>query len=96
MTFELRRILPYTYGLIPFTAPRFEILDQVDQPQQVFESRQRSPPGENHKRVGLTDIGPTRWEKGQLPILGIKKYPPLTPAPTTINKVELPSTPGVK
>src|SRR5260370_37519667 len=72
------------------------MLDHVDQPQQVFELRQRSPPGENHKRVGLTDIGPTRWEKGRLPILGIIKYPPLTPAPTTINKVELPSTPGAK
>src|ERR1700751_3054053 len=96
MIFDSRRILHYTCSLIPITAPHFEILDQIHQTQQVFEFHQRSPPGENHKRVGLTDIGPTRWEKGRLPILGIIKYPPLTPAPTTINKVELPSTPGGK
>ena len=75
---------------------RFEILDQIDQSQQVFESGKRSPSGEDHKRIGLSDIGPTRWEKGRLPIFGIIKNSPLAPTQPAINKPKLPSAPGVK
>ena len=70
---------------------RFEILDQIDQSQQVFESGKRSPSGEDHKRIGLSDIGPTRWEKGRLPIFGIIKNSPLAPTQPAINKPKLPS-----
>ena len=75
---------------------RFEILDQIDQPQQVFESGKRSPPGVDHERIDLTDIGPTRREKGRLPIFGIIKNSPLAPTTPAINKLKLPSAPGVK
>src|SRR5262245_40101783 len=33
---------------------------------------------------------------GQLPILGVIEYPPLTPAPTAIDKLEFSSLPWVK
>ena len=89
-------ILLYTFGLISFTALRFEILDQIDQPQQVLESGERSLPGVDDERVDLTGVGPTRREKGRLPIFGIIKNSPLTPTTPTINKLKLPSAPGMK
>jgi hypothetical protein len=95
-SFVQRCILLYTFGLISFTAPRFKILDQIDQPRQVSESGKRSPRGVEHERVDLTGIGPTRWEKGQLPIFGIIKNSPLTPTTPAINKLKLPSAPGMK
>jgi hypothetical protein len=42
----------------------------------------------------LTDIGPTRWEKGRLPIFGIIKNSPLAPTQPAINKPKLPSARG--
>jgi hypothetical protein len=54
-----RCILLYTFGLISFTALRFEILDQIDQPQQVLESGERSLPGVDDER------GPRRWRRLQ-------------------------------
>ncbi len=92
----MRCILLYTFGLISFTALRFEILDQIDQPQQVLESGERSLPGVDDERVDLTGVGPTRREKGRLPIFGIIKNSPLTPTTPTINKLKLPSAPGMK
>jgi len=89
-------ILLYTFGLISFTAPRFEILDQIDQPQQVFESAKRSPTGVDYERVDLTGIGPTRREKGQLRIFAIIKNSPLAPTTPAIDELKLPSSPGMK
>jgi hypothetical protein len=94
--FVVRCILLYTFGLISFTVPRFEILDQIDQPQQVSESGKRSPPGVDDERVDVTGVGPTRREKGRLPIFGIIKNSPLTPTTPAINKLILPSAPGMK
>jgi hypothetical protein len=48
------------------------------------------------ERVDLTGVGPTRREKGRLPIFGIIKNSPLTPTTPTINKLKLPSAPGMK
>jgi hypothetical protein len=73
-----------------------EIFDQFDQAHQVFESAHRSPCGENHERIGLTDIGPSAWKISHLSILGIVKHPPLAPTQAAIDKLKLPPTPGVK
>ena len=93
---SMRYILLYIFGLISFTASRLEILDQIDQPQQVYESGKSSPPGMDHERVDLTDIGPTCREKGRFPFFGIIKNSPLAPTTPAINKLKLPSAPGMK
>src|ERR1700692_4048429 len=94
----MRRAVYFNLHIRPisFTALRFEILDQIDQPQQVLESGERSLPGVDDERVDLTGVGPTRREKGRLPIFGIIKNSPLTPTTPTINKLKLPSAPGMK
>ena len=56
----------------------------------------RWPCGENHERIGLTNIGPSAWKISHLSILGIVKHPPLAPTQAAIDKLKLPPTPGVK
>jgi len=80
--------LLYALGAVPLRA---EPVDQISQRQQARRG-ERAPAGrDHHERVRRHHVGPSRWQREQLPVRVVQVEPVLTPVLPEGDELEVPA-----